>query len=175
MNKFLMVLFLFTVVKLSAQNDKSELKNNFQALDDQQNSALVKGDINKFVSFYAEDAVSLPSYMPLMRGKDEIYAGNKKDFESTKYKSLESKTLDVFGSGDIVYEIGTYNIVLRPAGMTEDINDHGKYLTVWQKQADGNWKIKTDTWNSDVNPMNMTQAGAKQKDMDDMKKGGEDK
>jgi len=30
------------------------------------------------------------------------------------------------------------------------INDRGKYLEVWEKQADGNWKCAADTWNSDL-------------------------
>ena len=47
--------------------------------------------------------------------------------------------------------------------MNKEINDHGKYLIVWQKQTDGSWKIKVDTFNSDVDPMSQLQAGAKEK------------
>ena len=48
--------------------------------------------------------------------------------------------------------------------MTTEMTDHGKYMNVWQKQSDGSWKLKADTWNSDVNPRSMNQAGAKSKD-----------
>jgi ketosteroid isomerase-like protein len=30
--------------------------------------------------------------------------------------------------------------------------DSGKYLTVWQKQADGGWKIIRDINNTDIAP-----------------------
>jgi ketosteroid isomerase-like protein len=30
------------------------------------------------------------------------------------------------------------------------INDRGKYLEVWEKQTDGNWKCRADMWNSDL-------------------------
>jgi ketosteroid isomerase-like protein len=30
------------------------------------------------------------------------------------------------------------------------VNDHGKYVVVWEKQRDGNWKCGTDIWNSDL-------------------------
>jgi len=30
------------------------------------------------------------------------------------------------------------------------VNDHGKYVEVWEKQADGKWKCGTDIWNSDL-------------------------
>jgi ketosteroid isomerase-like protein len=33
------------------------------------------------------------------------------------------------------------------------MEDTGKYLTLWEKQADGSLKIKVETWNTDKNPM----------------------
>jgi len=43
----------------------------------------------------------------------------------------------------------------QPAPM----EDHGKYLTIWEKQKDGSLKVKVETWNSDVNPAMMNQGG----------------
>jgi ketosteroid isomerase-like protein len=40
-------------------------------------------------------------------------------------------------------------------GMDKPMDDHGKYLTIWEKQKDGSLKVKVETWNSDVQPMNM--------------------
>jgi uncharacterized protein (TIGR02246 family) len=162
----LMIVFVFSAVNLLAQNnDWSEMKTNFDKMNDKFGQALIDGDYNTVASFYTDDAVSLPSYESMWRGKDAILEGNKKDFESgIKYHSFKGKTTDVFGSSDIVYEIGTYEISFTLPNMTNEMNDHGKYLNVWQKQSDGSWKLKADTWNSDVNPMSMSQAGAKSKD-----------
>jgi len=33
------------------------------------------------------------------------------------------------------------------------ISDKGKYLTVWKKEADGDWKVLVDTYNSDLPPI----------------------
>ena len=30
------------------------------------------------------------------------------------------------------------------------IEDRGKYLTIWRKQADGSWKVQRGTFNSDL-------------------------
>ena len=30
------------------------------------------------------------------------------------------------------------------------VKEHGKYVKVWQKQADGKWKCSADIWNSDL-------------------------
>ena len=43
------------------------------------------------------------------------------------------------------------------------MQDHGKYLNIWQKESDGTLKIKVNSWNSDINPMSMNQAGANSK------------
>lgn len=81
-----------------------------------------------------------------------------------KFHSFTTKITDVYSSGDLAYEIGTFEATFTMPNMTNEIKDHGKYLTIWQKQSDGSWKDKVDTWNSDVNPMSMNQAGAKSKD-----------
>jgi hypothetical protein len=31
------------------------------------------------------------------------------------------------------------------------IDDHGKYLTVWEQDGD-DWEMKVDIWNTDINP-----------------------
>ncbi len=165
-----LVLIIAAAANMFAQSSMPGDKQTFQSLNDKWNKALVAGDVNALVDFYVDDAVSLPSYAPIMRGKDEIREGNKKDLEQTKYLSLNSTTTDVYGVGDVRIEIGTYDISLIPAKMTEPIKDHGKYLTVWQKQPDGAWKIKVDTFNTDMPPMSQTQAGAKEKPMYDKDK-----
>ena len=166
MNRMLIVtivLLLCGVVNLYSQNDRTDLKQSIQKLEDQWSQAWVANDVNKLGSLYTDDAISMQPDQPMFKGKDEILAGDKKQFESgIKYKSTVSKTQQVYGTGDIVYEIGTYSSVFTPANSTEEVTDNGKYVKVWQKQSDGSWKIKTDTWNSDPNPK--MQAGAKTKD-----------
>jgi uncharacterized protein (TIGR02246 family) len=150
------------VTNLLAQNDNMTMKKNFDQMNDKFGKALMSGDYNTIANFYTDDAISLPSYEPMWRGKSAILEGNKKDFESgTKYNSFKARATDVFNSGDLTYEVGTYEISFTMPNMKHEMTDHGKYLNIWQKQSDGSWKLKVDTWNSDVNPMSMNQAGAK--------------
>ena len=55
----------------------------------------------------------------------------------------------------MITEIGTYKMNRSMPGMDKPMDDHGKYLTIWEKQKDGSLKIKVETWNSDVDPMSM--------------------
>lgn len=161
------VVFIFSALKIVAQNDDvSQLKANIQKMDNITNKAMVDGDYSTIANYYTDDAISLQSYEPMWKGKDAILAGNKKDFETMKFHSLTNKITDVFVSGNLAVEIGTFQADFNMANMPNEIKDHGKYITIWEKQSDGSWKDKADSWNSDVNPMSMNQAGAKSKDND---------
>ena len=47
-------------------------------------------------------------------------------------------------------EYGTYALTIKdPKGGTP-INDTGKIVEIWRKQADGKWKCIVDTYNSDL-------------------------
>jgi ketosteroid isomerase-like protein len=49
----------------------------------------------------------------------------------------------------LAYVYGKYSWVLMIPGQPQ-APDSGKYIEVWRKQANGNWKIIRDVFNSDV-------------------------
>lgn len=52
-------------------------------------------------------------------------------------------------SGELAYSVGTWELTFNdPSG--KPTTDRGKYATVWRKQADGNWKVVLDIFNSDL-------------------------
>jgi ketosteroid isomerase-like protein len=63
--------------------------------------------------------------------------------------SWEATKAEAAMSGDLGYSQGTYTLSFNgPNG--QPVTDHGKYVTVWRKQADGSWKVVADTFNSDM-------------------------
>jgi ketosteroid isomerase-like protein len=52
-------------------------------------------------------------------------------------------------SGEMAWVRGTYELTMNDAS-GKPIDDRGKYLEVWEKQTDGNWKCAADMWNSDL-------------------------
>jgi ketosteroid isomerase-like protein len=75
--------------------------------------------------------------------------------KGVKFTSFVPTTLKVIVNGNQITEVGTYKISISMPGMDKPIDDHGKYLTLWEKQKDGSLKVKIETWNSDVDPMSM--------------------
>jgi ketosteroid isomerase-like protein len=48
----------------------------------------------------------------------------------------------------LAYSHGTYEVTVNdPEG--NPVTDKGKWVTAWEKQPDGTWKIVADIWNSD--------------------------
>jgi ketosteroid isomerase-like protein len=56
---------------------------------------------------------------------------------------------EVAQSGDLAYLIGTYELSVNDYS-GKPVTDRGKYSEVWKKQADGNWKVVADMFNSDL-------------------------
>lgn len=145
---------------LWAGDDMEKLRQQLEKLNAELAQANVDGNLEKLYSYYADDAVFMPNYGPMVKGKAPMMQQEKEMRDAGfKIHSFTLNTLDVWGCGDMVYETGTYNISLTIPQMDNPIDDTGKYLAVWQKGADGSLKIKYDMWNTDMNPWMMGENG----------------
>ena len=104
----------------------------------------IKGDIATVAEMYAEDAFLLPAGSPMVRGRSAIKSFWEKASEGID--NIQLTTVDVKPLGaDAAREIGTFSLHTKgsqPQEMT------GKYVVIWQKTG-SEWKLATDTWNSD--------------------------
>jgi ketosteroid isomerase-like protein len=150
---FLFMLLAMPLLNVQSQSNE-ELKAKIEKLNSQMCKAMLAGDHEKNLSLYTNDAISLPSYSPMLTGIAEIKKSNEEMAKSgAKILSFEITTKNITPAGNLIIEIGLYKMSMKMEGMEELINDNGKYITVWEKQADGSLKIKIETWNTDVNPM----------------------
>jgi uncharacterized protein (TIGR02246 family) len=106
-------------------------------------------DVDKAVSFYADDAVQMSPKGPAVRGKENIRKGWVSMLATPgPGLSFQTTSVEVARSGDLAYETGTYDFATTDKnGKTND--EKGKYLVVWKKQADGSWKAAVDMDNTD--------------------------
>jgi ketosteroid isomerase-like protein len=114
-------------------------------------------DVDKFVTYYSADAAVFPQGMPMVAGAGPI----KETF--TQLNAMPGFALqfsptkaDVGSSGDLGYVTGTYEMTLNdPAG--KPATEKGKYVEVWKKQGDGQWKVAADIFNADGPPPESSQ------------------
>ena len=112
-------------------------------------SAMVgSGDLEASIELWADDAVMLPPDMPMLSGKAAIReyvlgAANIPGF-SIRW---EPESAHVSRSGDMAYLIER-NVIEVDGENGEKIVTHGKVITVWRKDADGQRKNVVDMWNA---------------------------
>jgi uncharacterized protein (TIGR02246 family) len=163
------LLLLFAVSAIGQSN--AELKQKIEKMNMEMADAMKAGDYERNLALYTDDVVSLPSYDKMLNGKDAIKK-QMDEMAKSEWKILDAnfETVSVETQGDVITEIGKYKMEMKKEGLAESMKDEGKYLTQWQKQADGSLKIKTEIWNSDKNPWEEMSA---MKEMDSKKQMGE--
>jgi ketosteroid isomerase-like protein len=105
-------------------------------------------DLDKTVSFYADDASMLPSNAPIANGKDAIRGVWSPLMSMPGFSiSFAPTKIVVSKSRDMAYEIGTFQFTVNdPQG--KPATSVGKYVVNWQKRA-GQWKVVADIFNND--------------------------
>ena len=155
LSSFLLFALVFTAGAVFSQSS-SEYKSQIEKLNKEMVQNMLEGNIEKSLSMYTKDAISLPSYEPMREGIDAIKESQEKMISSGwKFTSFEPTVVKVLPGEKLITEIGTYKISMTMPGTDQPMNDQGKYVTIWEKQQDGSLKVKVETWNSDIDPMTM--------------------
>jgi ketosteroid isomerase-like protein len=143
-------ILLVSVIFFSCQTPQTNV-SDVRKIIEEANAVQIKSfetkDVQNMTTNYAEDAVVCPQNGPMVTGKENIAAFFNEMLSMMKEMSFASTKFDA--SGDIAYEVGTYSGVWDMPGMGA-VDDKGKYVSVWKKQADGTWKIVVDIFNTDM-------------------------
>ena len=111
--------------------------------------AIGKKDLEKTLSFYTTDAQYLSAGRPAASTADERRKLWVEDFGTPGFSSDESTTkIEVAGSGDLAYQQGIYVLGAEDA-QGKPIKTTGKFIVIWKKQNNGQWKAIVDIDNSD--------------------------
>ena len=118
-------------------------------LDAQWAKTAAAHDLDGILSYYSDDAVLLPPNAPVASTKDAIRTIWTELTAPGVSISWQVSKVDVAKSGDLAYSTGSYTLAMQdPEGKL--ISDKGKFMEVWKKQPDGQWKTVADTYNSDL-------------------------
>ncbi len=111
--------------------------------------AIAAKDLEKTLSFYAADAPYLSAGRPAASTPNERRRLWMEDYGTPGFASDEATTrIEVARSGDLAYQQGTY-VVTLPNERGQAAQSAGKFVVVWKKQSDGQWKAVIDIDNAD--------------------------
>src|SRR5262245_54003662 len=146
-----------SIAQLSASSSPSGTRGGTQALeqilrdlDAKWAKAAATKDVEQTIAFYSDDAVVFPPNATSAATKEAIRNGWKEMFASSGFViSWQPTRVQVAKSGGMAWVSGSYELTMNDAN-GKPSNDRGKYLEVWEKQTDGNWKCTADMWNSNL-------------------------
>jgi ketosteroid isomerase-like protein len=119
-------------------------------LDAQWAKAAAAKDVEQTIAHYTDDAIVLPPNATGAATKEAIRNVWKDMFATPGLViSRQPTRVQVGKSGEMAWVRGTYELTMNDAS-GKPIDDRGKYLEVWEKQTDGNWKCAANMWNSDL-------------------------
>ena len=109
--------------------------------------AFQAGHADLIARIYATDAESYLPEMPVVRGRPAIEEAWKATV-GTGGNRLRVEVAEVEQEGDRAHEIGRFTIS-SPDGA---VLAAAKYLVIWGRGADGEWKARRDIYNWDIPP-----------------------
>ena len=145
----LTVLFMMTSCTINDDNDTQ--KRRLLSTDQQfAQMSLDKGAGEAFNHYLTDDAMGMsPKQHPVI-GREKLY-GEMKVGQEDYVLAWEPQRAEVSRSEDMGWTWGTYILsFLDEAGVEQ--KRYGKYLNIWEKQDDGEWKVAVDMGNSSPSP-----------------------
>ncbi len=108
------------------------------------------GDIERWIEAFDVNALALHNHRPLDRGIESIQAFGRSVHQHFVLQEYEVEVTDVRRSEQWVYTVGRYrsHFVSRSDGSSPFGMSTGKFVLLWEKQPDGQWKIILDMGNS---------------------------
>jgi uncharacterized protein (TIGR02246 family) len=116
-------------------------------------AAVLRGDSVSLANEYADNGMVLAPGMKVARGRAEILHAHASMFAAATFTEFTGPAADVLLDGNHAIVTGTYQMTFLPKTKgAKAVTDVGKYVEVWEKQADGSWKMIRDIFNSDGAP-----------------------
>jgi len=153
MNRLFSILIALIIISSSIYaQDVDKVKAKIEEMNKVYTKAMIDNDVEKMLSMYTEDIISMPSYQPTIKGIAKVRELSEMQAKSG-WKTTEFilSITDIIVQGNLAIEIGNYNMKMSGPDVPEWA-DYGKYITIWEEQKDGSMKIKVETWNTDTNP-----------------------
>lgn len=129
-----------------AQGAEEAVKEGLDAWE----AAFNAGDGKALADLYTEAAVLLPPGAERIEGRGKIAEFWQGAIDSG-LADPDLEAVEVVESGDLAYEVGKLSIT-APGEDGEPTPVSGKYIVIWQRGDDGEWRLHRDIWNMSPTP-----------------------
>jgi uncharacterized protein (TIGR02246 family) len=133
-------LLLAIAHSIAAPSGDARLDSAIQKANSEFLTATKMGDAATIAAPYADNAVFVLSDGTCIQGRTEIEKMYRTRFEqSGPSNSTKLDSKNVILDGDVAYESGNAEITVMKEG--KPLTRTSRYLTIWQRAVNGEWKI----------------------------------
>lgn len=149
---FLVSCFMLANCESRESIDYKLIEETLRNADASIDNAVSRKNVDSLMIFYAEGASLLPTAEPIVKGKASIRKEWEHIFQIPDFSNKSTLTdIVISKDADMAYTMGHYLASM----MGEDgkpVEEPGKWLTIWRKQSDGQWRIVIEMYNTDIPP-----------------------
>jgi ketosteroid isomerase-like protein len=145
--------------KVNDPADVQAVKDTAPAYDKFANASDAAGLASQF---YAANGIRMDPNQPASAGTEAIRAALEKSYAQSS-ESIRNVIDDVRVAGGFAAAKGTFEGTSTPKAGGTAVPVKGKFVTLYEKQADGSWKAVWDIYNSDLPAPGATADGADEK------------
>lgn len=140
---------IFLLVGNIVGQDEGKLREIVEPINQKFLTSIIEDDLESYLSCYTDDAIVMLPFMAPIKGRYALTAyWHNNMARGEKIESADVTTLDIWSSGDLIYERGSYQITFKKyEGKPRVV--HGSYFSIWKRQKDGSYKMKYDISNLD--------------------------
>ena len=153
--KTLLILIVLTashvsnVGNVSAQGKMSAAQKELLEVDQEfSRTSVKKGAAAAFYLYLTDNAMQLPEGSFPIYGKKAIFDTMMQGNYALSWTPIKAEVAE---SGELGWTWGNFIVVVFKEDGTESTG-FGKYLNIWKKDSDGNWKVAVDMGNQSPAP-----------------------
>jgi uncharacterized protein (TIGR02246 family) len=145
MKSITILLIVLTIVSCNQQKvDTKAEGEKVMKLSKEWSEVASTGDVEKTVSFWADDAFVMSAGQPPVKGKPAIRQMVEESYKMPGFRiSWQPQSVEVSEGGDMAYMIENSQISFTDS-TGKPVTLKNKAVTIWRKQPDGSWKNAVD-------------------------------
>ena len=139
--------FVLLAIGCTEKPTFEEAKSRIKAQNEKLHQVIATKNTALLEEVYAKDANFLSPGSGIVKGRDSIIALWKSGLGNMI--EMHSKTIDINGTPDVVYEVGIVETKIKTNHKGKDTSFiyKAKYSNVWKRDEKGEYRLAVDIWN----------------------------
>jgi ketosteroid isomerase-like protein len=148
------VVILLVAIPLAGQSESATQDNDFATtvknIHDQYVERLLASDTEAWLSLWDENGVLMVDEAIMAEGKENIRTTMDGVFRACRYVVFEIQISKTYTNNNIGFAFGNWHYIYQYKSSGAKIYRYGKYVHIFQKKADGTWRIYLECYNKNA-------------------------